>query len=126
MKKIESFEQACEALGYDKTIPNFDQAPERHRKALSAHYQLVIITEAINDDKDFPNWLDTDQRKWELFPDIVKDESKSSGLGLSYHDFAYWFSYTSVGSRLCFKSREAAKHCFDTFQNLWEDYFLIG
>lgn len=125
MKKIESFEQACEVLGYERTIPNFDQAPEKHRKALSAHYQLIIIAEAINDGWT-PNWLDTDERKWELYPDIVKDDSKPSGLGLSYDDYVFWLSLTAVGSRLCFKSREAAKHCFDTFQNLWEDYFLIG
>lgn len=125
MKAVKTFEEACKQLGYDASLPSFDNAPEKHRKAFLAHYQLIIIAEAVNDGWQ-PDWSNTDEYKYELFPDIEEDSSKPSGFGLSFHDFGYWRSCTIVGSRLCFKSREAAQHCFETFKNLWEDYFLIG
>jgi len=125
MRQIKTFEEACMALGYDATIPTFDNAPEKHRKALLAHYKLVIIVEAVNDGWQ-PDWKNTDEYKYELFPDIVEDENKPSGFGLAFDDFAGWNSTTGVGSRLCFKSREAAKHTFETFKDLYEDYLLIG
>lgn len=125
MEQIKTFEDACKALGYDASIPTFNNAPEKHRKALLAHYKLIIIAEAINNGWQ-PDWGNDDERKWELWPDVIKDDSKPSGFGLSYDDCADWDADTRVGSRLCFKSREAAKYCFETFRPLWEDYFLIG
>jgi hypothetical protein len=125
MKAVKTFDEACLALGYDASIPTFYNAPEKHRKALLAHYKLIIIVEAINDGWT-PNWNNTDEYKYELFPDIVKDKAKPSGFGLAYYYYVRWTTVTGVGSRLCFQSRDAAKHCFETFKELWEDYFLIG
>jgi hypothetical protein len=125
MKAVKTFEEACLALGYDASIPTFENAPEKHRKALLAHYKLIIIVEAINDGWT-PNWNNTDEYKYELFPDIVKDEAKPSGFWLAYHVYDLWLTNTHVSSRLCFVSREAAKHCFETFKELYEDYLLIG
>ncbi len=125
MKPIKTFEEACVALGYDASIPTFDNAPEKHRKALSSHYKLVIIVEAVNDGWQ-PDWSNTDEYKYELWPDIVKDETKPSGFGLACDGYDLWHTITGVGSRLCFKSREAAKHTFETFKELYEDYLLIG
>lgn len=125
MKAVKTFEEACHQLGYDTSIPSFNNAPEKHRKALKAHYQLIIITEAVNDGWQ-PDWADEDQRKFELWPDVIEDKTSPSGFGLSFHGYDHWLTYTIVGSRLCFVSREAARHCFETFKSLWEDYMLIG
>jgi hypothetical protein len=125
MKAVKTFDEAYLALGYDASIPAFENAREKHRKALLAHYKLIIIVEAINDGWT-PDWSNTDEYKYGLFHDIVKDETKPSGFGLAYDVCVSWATYTAVGSRLCFQSRDAAKHCFDTFKDLWEDYFLIG
>jgi hypothetical protein len=124
MKAIKTFEEACKQLGYDETLPSFATAPEKHSKALVAHYKLIIIAEAINDGWQ-PNWEDTDEYKYQLWPDIEKDETKPSGFGLSYDGCDYWSTSTTVGSRLCFQNREAAKYCFETFKELWEQYMLI-
>lgn len=121
---IKTFEDACLALGYDASVPSFDNAPVKHRKALQAHYKLMIIIEAINEGWQ-PNWNDSDEFKYELWPDVIEDKNKPSGFGLSCDDYVTWLTITNVGSRLCFSSRERAKHCFNQFLQLWEDYFLI-
>jgi hypothetical protein len=124
MKQITSFEEACLALNISSQLPSFDAAPVKHQKALIAHYMLIIIVECINDGWQ-PDWSDGGQKKWELYPDLVEEPKNPSGFGLSYHVYDFWFTFTTVGSRLCFKSEDAAKHCFETFKQLWEDYFLI-
>lgn len=122
---IKTFEDACKALNIDPIVPDFSATPVKHQKALAAHYKLVIIVEAVNEGWA-PNWNDTNEYKYELWPDIHEDSSKPSGFGLSCNVIVYWRSFTDVGSRLCFKSREVARHTFDTFIELYEDYFLIG
>lgn len=122
--EIKTFEDACKALGIEPTVPNFATSPTKQQKALLAHYKLIIVVEAVNEGWT-PNWSNTDERKYELFPDIIEDSTKPSGFGLSYGDFDGWASATFVGSRLCFQSREKAKHTFETFKELFEDYLLI-
>ncbi|MDH7463953.1 hypothetical protein QEG73_21810 [Chitinophagaceae bacterium 26-R-25] len=122
---IKTFDDACKALSYSNVVPSFENAPEKHRKALIAHYKLIIVTEAANAGWQ-PDWADSDQLKYELWPDVIADNSKPSGFGLAYHDYDFWFSFTCVGSRLCFKSRDVAKYTFEQFKDLFEDYMLIG
>lgn len=123
--QIKTFEDACKALSIDSTVPDFSGTPAKHQKALAAHYKLVIIVEAVNEGWQ-PDWSNRDEWKYELWPDVVEDKTKPSGFGLSYDDFGHWHTAASVGSRLCFKSREVARHTFETFKELYEDYFLIG
>lgn len=126
MSKIKTFEQACEALGIDaNALPDFSMIPEGHRKAMLAHYKLVIIVEAVNEGWK-PDWSNHKEAKYELWPEVAPDKTKPSGFGLSFHDSHRWHSHTRVGSRLCFKNRELAKYTFETFKELYEDYFLIG
>lgn len=123
--EIKTYEDACKALGIEPTVPDFSMMPQKHQKALAAHSKLIIIAEAVNQGWT-PNWSDTDEYKYELFPDIEEDSSKPSGFGLSFDVCDGWIAYTGVGSRLCFQSREKAKHTFETFKELFEDYLLIG
>lgn len=127
MNKIKTFEDACNALKLNPAtvIPNFATMPEKHQKALVAHTKLIIIVEAVNEGWT-PDWSNTDERKFELWPDIEKDETKPSGFGLSCFAYDGWCTTTHVGSRLCFKSREVAQYTFETFKELYEDYMLIG
>ncbi len=125
MKSIKTFEEACTSLGYPTELPVFLKPVTKHHKAIIAHYKLVIIVEAVNAGWQ-PDWDNTDEYKYELWPDIVKDETKPSGFGLAYFGYVRWVAISSVGSRLCFVSREAAKQVFETFKDLYEDYLLIG
>ena len=126
MSKIKTFKQACKALGIDaNALPDFSMIPEGHQKAMLAHYKLVIIVEAVNESWK-PDWSNHNEAKYELWPDVVPDKKKPSGFGLSFNDADDWRAHTGVGSRLCFKNRELAKHTFETFKGLYEDYMLIG
>lgn len=125
-KQIRTFEEACAKQGIGTELPDFSMIQEKHRKALESHYKLVIITEAVNDDPNFPDWSNPNQPKYELWPDVFPDKTKPSGFGLSYGDTLCWRTHPNVGSRLCFKSRELAKYTFETFKELYEDYMLIG
>lgn len=124
LNQIKTFEDACAVLKLDASkLPDVSMLPEKHQKALIAHYKLIIIAQAINNGWE-PDWNDDDQYKY--YPWFwVKAKADNSGLGLSYLDYAYTNSDTSVGSRLCFPTREAAKYAGETFTDLYEEYFLI-
>jgi hypothetical protein len=121
--KPKSFEEAASRLGYSTELPDVSKLPARHAQAVIDHYKAIIIIEDINA-KWVADYLDRNQRKWVLWPDIVKDDTKPSGLGLAYGVFGDGDSNSFVGSRLSFCCVEAARYFFDNFSHLMESYFL--
>jgi hypothetical protein len=82
---------------------------------------LVIIAKAINGDW-VPDWTDSSQ--WKYYPWF--EMGSSSGVGFSYHDYVAWRTYSTVGSRLCFKSSDLAKHAGQLFeQEIYKPLFTI-
>lgn len=124
MSKITSFEEACKALNIEPIVPDFSAVPEQHRKALEAHYKLVIIAEAVNEGWK-PDWDDTDQYKYYPWFDVEADEEQTSGSALSFLGYYCADSYAGVGSRLAFKNSDIAKYMGTQFKELYEDYFLF-
>lgn len=124
MKKIKSFEEACIITGDPTEIPSFEGVKESRRKSMAAQYKAEIIIEAINSDNPI-NQSDFNQRKYELWMWLNKDESKPSALGLSFSACAYWRSSTGLGSRLFFTDSDAPKYFFDTFPDLCEALAII-
>jgi hypothetical protein len=120
MSKIKTYEAACKALGIDpeKSLPKVTGVPKQHKDAIVAHAKLVIITEALNEGWK-PNWKDSGEYKY--YPWF----NMSSGSGLSFHDCVGWDSRSTVGSRLCFKSRALAEYAGKQFKKLYEQYFVI-
>ena len=118
--KIKTFEDACKALNLDpeQVLPDVSGMPEKHQKAIVSHAKLVIIAEALNDGWK-PDWTDDDQLKY--YPWFRMD----SGSGLAYLGFDYGYSYSRVGSRLCFQTRELAEYAGNQFKELYEDDFLL-
>ena len=111
---IKTFEDACKALGKDTALPDFSLFPDSCRKQLAAHYQLMIIAEALNEGWK-PDWENHNQYKyWPWF-------YMQAGVGFSYGGYAYGYTATSVGSRLCFKSWELAKYAGKQFQSSYQD-----
>jgi len=122
--EIKSFEDACKALNIDATaLPEVSALPEKHQKALIAHYKLVTIAQAANDGWE-PDWTNWNEGKYYPWFKIVKQED-NTGFGLSYDDYDFARTYTHIGSRLVFKSREMAEYIGNTFKELYEAYFLI-
>jgi hypothetical protein len=117
MSKIKSFADACKTLKMKTTaVPGISKVPVRHRKAIEAHYKLVIITEALNEGWK-PNWNNTDQYKYHIYFDLEN--------GFSFDDVFSWCAGSTVGSRLCFKNRELAEYAAKKFIKLYKDYFLL-
>ena len=120
-EKVKSFEDACAVLGIVSALPNLTGISEKHQKAILAHYKLVIIAEALNEGW-IPNWDNDDE--WKYYPWFVM--GSASGVGFSYHDCGTWRSASSVGSRLCFKSRDLARYAGEHFEELYKDYFVLS
>lgn len=120
---ITSFADACKALNLDPAaLLVVTGLPEKHQKALIAHYQLITIAQALNDGWE-PDW--TNHSQWKYYPwfDVEAKEDKT-GVGLSYHDYASTLSFTGIGSRLCYHSEELAAYAGTIFKDLYEVYFL--
>jgi hypothetical protein len=105
MKKVTSFEHACEILGIDPSLlPGVTGLPENIANSIIAGYKLRIIEQATNGDwkADFSNW---DQDKYTPWLEY------SPSLGA----FVYSCSFstvadTSLGARFWFETRDAARY----------------
>lgn len=122
--QIKSFEDACKHLNIQANLPNVENLPEKHQKAIVAHYKLVIIIQVLNEGWE-PDWKDFGQLKYFPWFDVVTSKESVSGVGLSYDDYAFTYSATTVGSRLCLKTSELARYVAEQFKELYEDYFLF-
>lgn len=122
--QIISFEDACKALKIDTKLPGTRGLVAKHKAAVIANYKLTVIAEALNESKQ-PNWNDHTEGKYEPWFKVLADEKNPSGFGLSYDDYDYWSTITSVGSRLCFRNRTLAKYAGKQFKSLYEDLFLV-
>lgn len=115
--RIKTFEDACDILGLDplKSIPYSEPANDRE-KATNAYAKLDIIAEALNEGWK-PDWSDSDQDKYNPY------FTHRSGFGLSCCGYDYWHSGTTVGSRLCYSSRELAKYAGTQFEEIYRELF---
>lgn len=109
-RDIKTFEDALELTEGDLTGIRNDENPD-----VIAYKKLKIIVAAINQGW-VPNWNNTDQKKW--FPWF----NLSSGFGFSRTYYGYDCTFTYVGSRLCFESREKAEYTGTQFQELYKDF----
>ena len=123
MNKIKTFEDACKKLGINPEEIKFTYPDQigNHANAIVAHLKLVIITQALNDGW-IPNW---ENGKWDkYYPWFVM--GSPSGVGFSYFDYAFCYTYSTVGSRLCFKSAELAEYAGKQFEELYKEYFVLS
>lgn len=125
MKKIKTYEQACEVLQMDPTrLPVVTGLPARHQKALTAHFKLIIIVEALNEGWK-PNWKDWDETKYYPWFEMDTDSDTSPGSGFSFLGCDNDYSGSVLGSRLCFKTRELAEYAGKQFEELYKEYMHL-
>lgn len=122
-KDIKTFEDALQALG----ITDWDLKPGRYPSAIDgdiksiiAYTKLIIIARALNGDWK-PDWSNSSQYKY--VPWFY--HNPASGFGLSYLYCVLWLTFTSVGSRLCYKSREIAEYAAKQFASEYNDFLTI-
>ena len=94
-----------------------------HIKALVALNELFTIAEAWNKADDFvPDFSNSMQDKW--FPWFVYDKGAAGFVcANSYATPSY--TYASIGSRLCFKTRNRAIQFGKQFVGLYNQVFLL-
>lgn len=125
--KIKTFEDACNALNInpETSLPEVTMLPEKHQKAVVALTKLIIIAEALNEGWQ-PDWSDSTQWKYYPWFDMEDSVKQPSGSGLSFFGYADGRSFSVVGSRLAYKSRELARYAGKQFAKEYADYFLIN
>ena len=87
----------------------------------AAYRKLKLIVAALNEGWT-PDW---NNGKWDKYLPWFKMGSPS-GVGFSYNDYDDWHSFSFVGSRLCFKSRDLAKYAGNQFEALYKAYFVLN
>jgi hypothetical protein len=108
---IESFEAACAKLGLDAAacLPDVSRCPPKHQKAFIANAKLTVISEASWEGKQ-PDWNDDEEDKWYPWFDLeVTDKNPSGFRFLRLRTTLARIRYTSCGSRLCFRTRNACE-----------------
>ena len=126
MNHLETFESACEVVGIDsKNVPNVENLPLGHGKAIVSIYMLFVMSEAAWKHKNEKiDWNNNDQRKYYPWFDL-ETYSSGSAPGFSYYDCHYAASGSAVGSRLVFPDRETAEYVAKTHLHLYKDMMLI-
>ena len=112
--RVKNFLDACEITGadpYDNKYVNGDEDAIAYEK-------LKVIVSALNEGWK-PNWNDDYQRKW--YPWFYMNKP-----GFRFYDSTFDFTYTYVGSRLCFKSEELSTYAAKQFLDIYKDYFTIS
>lgn len=127
---IKTFDDACAALGLNpfEEIP-FAEPKNDNQKAVNAAAKLFIIANALNGDWK-PNWYNWDEYKYfpwfDLSPEKQDDdEGPAGGSGFSYYGYFCVYSYSGVGSRLVFKTRDLAEYAGKQFLDIYRDLMII-
>jgi hypothetical protein len=103
-KTEEEFRESCKGLEPDEV----------------AYKMIKEIVKAFNEGW-LPDWTNSNEYKY--YP-WFKMGSPSGG-GFSFDDFAYWLATSVVGSRLCFKSADLAKHAGQLFESIYKDFLTV-
>lgn len=141
MERVKTFKDACNELGieHDKWVQ--DKKDLGLEADVIAYLKLRIIAAALNE--GWKPQFTTDEYRY--FPwfylytqseiDEMSEEEKNRVVCRSHNNasagggvaFAYTFygsshAYTSIGSRLAFKTRELAEYAGRQFVEIWADY----
>lgn len=83
-----------------------------------AYLKLTLLARALNEGWE-PDWNNPNEYKY------VPYFKHKAGFGLSYDDIYYWYTSASVGSHLCFKTRELAEYAATQFADIYNDFLTI-
>jgi len=114
MDRVKAADDAFKIKGISiSSIINDNDTPDE-----IAYKIIKVIVEVLNEGW-VPDWKNDSQYKYYPWFDM------SSGSGLSFVGYGGRNSGSSVGSRLCFKSRELAEYAGKQFIKEYTDFFII-
>lgn len=127
MNIIKTWADACKVTGRNpKTLPDVSGLPKVDQEHIIAYFQMTAITEALNFNSrkkkawqpDWSNYSEEKHYPWFFF-------GGNNPEGFSYHGAAYDWTDSSVGSRLCFKSRAIAEYAAIQFLEYYRKFMVI-
>lgn len=141
MERIKTFEDACNELGIDHNEWMQDKKELGLEADVIAYLKLRIIAAALNEGWK-PQFTTGEYRYFPWFClytqseiDEMNEEDKSRVVYRSYNNagasggvacahtlYDSSDAYTSIGSRLAFKTRELAEYAGRQFVEIWADY----
>ncbi len=111
-----------DVLAYHKTNPaSFEEVCEGLEPDEIAYRKIKLIVRAFNEGWT-PDWTDGSQGKY--YPWFVM--GSPSGGGFSCDAYVRWDAGSDVGSRLCFKSSDLAKHAGQLFESIYKDFLTLN
>ncbi len=150
-ERIKTFEDAVNAIGEDHyLVAQYKAINSAFKEAdnnlhLFAYTRLAIIAEALNEGWR-PEYTEDEYRYYPWFYlytqeeyDSMDDDDKArcrfvgrsgsiayafGGLVYAYANFGSADSFSNIGSRLAFKSRELAIYCGKQFIEIWINYLF--
>jgi hypothetical protein len=112
--EIKTFQDACDELGI---LPEDIQESAADTPDEIAYKKLKVIIKAINHGWQ-PDWNNTGQRKWWPWFKL------SSGFGFDVSFYFCDYTFTFVGSRLCFESEEKSNYAAKQFLDIYKDFLI--
>lgn len=154
-ERVTNFDEAVEELSRRAStgdelasdlLNDYENLHESATPDLVAYIKLRIVVAALNDGWE-PQFTQEEERwyVWHLLWTADELSNKSdewkrerhlmpvddyrqegwAGFAFSYSNLAPSCTYTSLGSRLCFKDEPTARYAATTFIDLWADFGLI-
>ncbi|SNA77707.1 hypothetical protein [Flavobacterium psychrophilum] len=118
-ERIKTFDDVLSKL---QIIPrDFAQQCDGLSKDEVAYRKIKLIVQAFNEGWT-PDWTNSNERKYVLW--FVM--GSPSGGGFSYYGYDDWLATSRVGSRLCFKSSDLAKHAGNLFLDIYKDFLTLN
>ena len=118
-ERIKTFEDVLLENNTDQT--HFDDECEGLTADEIAYKKIKLIAKALNEGWT-PDWTNSNETKYH--PYFLM--GSPSGGGFSYHDRGSWLTSSSVGSRLCYKSRDLAIYAGKQFTDIYEDFLTLN
>ena len=109
--RIKTFGDACCELAIDEA--KFNKARELVMKHEMAFAKLAIIVKALNEGW-VPNWNNTNEYKYIPY-------FKMLPFGFVGARYASWATFSGVGSRLCYRTKELAEYAGKQFEQLYKE-----
>ena len=117
-ERINTLNDALQENG--KTEDDFRKSCEGLEPDEVAYKMIKEIVTAFNEGWT-PDWTNSNEGKY--YP-WFKMGSPSGG-GFSCDDCDDWYTYSGVGSRLCYKSADLAKHAGQLFESIYKDFLTL-
>jgi hypothetical protein len=118
-ERIKTFEDVLLEINTDQT--HFDSLCVGLSADEIAYKKIKLIAKVLNEGWT-PDWTNSNETKYYPWFEM----GSPSGGGFSCYDCARWNSFSGVGSRLCYKSRDLAIYAGKHFTDIYKDFLTLN